>query len=599
MLGNASSRLCAALATVALLGLSGQSAAQGLACDENTGLAGPYACQKVDLLAVVNTWAIAETICNLPAAPLDPDTGVVMTGSDMWGWTDEASGREFAIQGLSDATAFVEVTDPANPIFVGCLPAPALNILWRDVKVYNNHAYMVGDNSPELNPVTLNANGEWEKTAHDHGAELEDEHNAGDAGEPTVVRGTPPSGVHGVQIFDLTRLLTADPNPTPIVFADDGVYLGPNPTTNPLDESHNIVIDPDTGFAAAVASNLCGGEFFMMDLSQDPKNPVSLGCFNSNLPGAVHDAQCAIYHGPDTEHQGKQICLAFMEDQFSIFDMSDPVNVVTLASNLTPPGLSYVHQGWFTDDHAYVASNDETDELMNLSLPPGTRTYIWDVRDLDNPLFMNVFTGPVDAIDHNMYFKGRYLHQANYTSGYRVLDAFDISNGNLALEAYFDTNPPDTDGPAFAGVWSGYFHFESGAVALSQINKGELFILMPHLDTDGDGVEDHVDNCLNTQNVNQVDTDGDEIGDACDNCTARANPSQCDTNGDGYGNHCDADLNNNGIINSFDLTIMRESFGSTGANDADLNCNNVVNSFDLSTMRGDFGGAPGPSALAP
>lgn len=585
-----------ALAVVAVLGLSGQAVAQGLTCDNTTGFAGPYPCKNVDLLGVVNTWAVAESVCNLPAAPIDPDTGVVMTGSDMWGWTDEASGREFAIQGLSDATAFVEVTDPANPVFVGCLPAPALNILWRDVKVYNNHAYMVGDNSPELNPVTLNSDGEWEKTAHDHGRELKDEHNA-DGG--TVVKGAPPSGVHGVQIFDLTRLLTANPDPTPVVFVDDGVYLGPNPTTNPLDESHNIVIDPETGFAAAVASNLCSNEFFMMDLSQDPKNPVSLGCFNSGLPGAVHDAQCTIYHGPDTQHQGKQVCLAFMEDQFSIFDMTDPANVVTIASNLTPPGLSYVHQGWFTEDHAYVASNDETDELLNTELPDGTRTYMWDVRDLDNPQFMSVYTAAVDAIDHNMYFKGRYLHQANYTSGYRVLDAFDIANGNLALEAYFDTNPPDSDAPGFAGVWSGYFHFKSGAVALSQINRGELFVLMPHLDSDGDGIEDHVDNCLNTQNVDQADTDTDGIGDSCDNCSARANPSQCDTNGDGYGNHCDADLDDNGIVNSFDLTILRDNFGSTGDNAADLDCNGVVNTFDLTTLRDDFGGNPGPSGLAP
>ena len=34
-------------------------------------------------------------------------------------------------------------------------------------------------------------------------------------------------------------------------------------------------------------------------------------------------------------------------------------------------------------------------------------------------------------------------------------------------------------------------------------------------DTDGDGVEDSVDNCPNTYNVLQLDTNGDGIGDAC------------------------------------------------------------------------------------
>ncbi|NNF67221.1 MAG: hypothetical protein HKM98_06905, partial [Gammaproteobacteria bacterium] len=156
------------------MGAAGHLSAQGLECIDPDGpggapgAAGPYACQQVDLLANVSTWALAETICDLPAADTDPATGVVMTGSDMWGWTDSQSGREFAIQGLSDATAFVEVTDPANPVIVGCLAAPALNVLWRDVKVYNDHAYMVGDNSPELSPVFLNGAGEWEKRDHDH-----------------------------------------------------------------------------------------------------------------------------------------------------------------------------------------------------------------------------------------------------------------------------------------------------------------------------------------------------------------------------------------------------------------------------------------------
>ncbi|NNF61247.1 MAG: hypothetical protein HKN06_07955, partial [Gammaproteobacteria bacterium] len=193
----------------------------------------------------------------------------------------------------------------------------------------------------------------------------------------------------------------------------------------------------------------------------------------------------------------------------------------------------------------------------------------------------------------------RYLHQANYTSGYRVLDAFDIANGNLLQAAFFDTNPPDTDAPGFAGVWSGYYFFNSGAVALSQINKGELFVLMPHLDSDADGVEDQLDNCLNTQNATQTDTDTDGVGDACDNCTARANPDQCDTNGDGFGNRCDADLDNNNIVNTFDLAEMRSDFGLSGSNDADLDCNGTVNTFDLAIMREDFGSAPGPSALVP
>ncbi len=409
-------------------------AAQGIPCA--AGFAGPYACENVDLLSIVPSGEIV-------AGSTNPSTG-----SDMWGWTDPETGREYAIQGLSDAVAFIDVTEPTSPVFIGHLPAPVTNFLWRDLKVYNNHVYIVGDFSPE-----------------------------------TPDPNPPPSGPgeHGLQIFDLTRLRGAGPL---AVFTDDAIYDG-------FDEAHNFVIDEETGFAAAVASDTCGAEFHMLDLSADPLAPVFLGCFNSGLPGAVHDAQCAVYRGPDAEHQGKEICLAFMEDQFSIFDMSDPGAPALVAGNLTYPGLGYVHQGWFTDDHAHVGSNDELDELnaTTAGSPHNTHTYMWDVRDLDNPIFLGTHVGATGAIDHNMYFRGRFLHQANYTAGYRVLDAADIANGNLSQIAFFDTFPPDADAPVFAGVWSGYFFFESGVVALSQIDGGELFVLRPHLPDDGDGGE--------------------------------------------------------------------------------------------------------------
>lgn len=94
-----------------------------------------------------------------------------------------------------------------------------------------------------------------------------------------------------------------------------------------------------------------------------------------------------------------------------------------------------------------------------------------------------------------------------------------------------------------------------------------------------------------------LDTDSDGIEDDADNCRTDANADQCDTNGDGFGNLCDADITNDGIVNSFDLSAMRQQFGTSGPNDADLNCDNIVNSFDLSIMRQNFGSEPGPSGL--
>jgi hypothetical protein len=95
----------------------------------------------------------------------------------------------------------------------------------------------------------------------------------------------------------------------------------------------------------------------------------------------------------------------------------------------------------------------------------------------------------------------------------------------------------------------------------------------------------------------ETDTDNDGIPDSRDNCTRVANRDQKDSDGDGYGDACDGDVNNDGIVNSVDLALVRAAFGSTGANRADLNGDGVVNSLDLAIVRRLFALRPGPSAL--
>ncbi|QTD50148.1 thrombospondin type 3 repeat-containing protein [Sulfidibacter corallicola] len=76
------------------------------------------------------------------------------------------------------------------------------------------------------------------------------------------------------------------------------------------------------------------------------------------------------------------------------------------------------------------------------------------------------------------------------------------------------------------------------------------------IDSDGDGIEDSVDNCPNIANLDQSDLDGDGEGDLCDdtpygedsdgdgvydyqdNCVSYFNPLQTDSNGDGLGDAC-------------------------------------------------------------
>jgi len=107
---------------------------------------------------------------------------------------------------------------------------------------------------------------------------------------------------------------------------------------------------------------------------------------------------------------------------------------------------------------------------------------------------------------------------------------------------------------------------------------------MDPIDTDNDGLENSIDNCIEVAN-------GPIITDAGGN-------SQFDSDGDGYGNACDVDLNNDGVINGLDSGPFISQFGTAGP-DADFNGDGVVNGLDAGPFTDMFGQAPGPSGLAP
>ncbi len=378
------------------------------------GATGPFDCSQVDLVAFV------------PLASLGADPGTIL--NDIWGWTDPVTGRDWALVGRSDATAFVDVSDPANPRYAGELPMTegATENLWRDIKVYADHAFIVADGA----------------------------------------------GAHGVQIFDLTQLRdTAGP---PVTFAETARYDG-------IASSHNIVINPETGMAYAVGSSMggttCGGGLHMIDV-RTPAEPVFLGCFSDATTGRQrtgysHDAQCVIYRGPDEDYQGREICFGANETALSIADVTDRENPIAIARG-EYPNVGYTHQGWLTEDHRHFFMGDEADESQGRV--DRTRTLIWDVADLDDPLLLKEHFAETGTIDHNQYIRGNRLYQANLMSGLRVLDISDVEN---PVEiGFFDTVPDDAGLPAFGGAWSNYPFFESGVVVVSSWGEG-LFVLRP------------------------------------------------------------------------------------------------------------------------
>ncbi len=57
-----------------------------------------------------------------------------------------------------------------------------------------------------------------------------------------------------------------------------------------------------------------------------------------------------------------------------------------------------------------------------------------------------------------------------------------------------------------------------------------------------------------------IDSDGDGVDDTLDNCIDTANEDQHDSNGDGFGNACDADLDDSGFVNFADLSAFKVMF---------------------------------------
>ena len=354
--------------------------------------------------------------------------------NDIWGWTDPETGREYALVGKENSVAIVDVTDSESPVYLGTLPShdPDAVAIWRDMKVYRDHMYVVADAIGRSN---------------------------------------------GMQVLDLTQLRTLDRANLPVIFEETANYQG-------IGSAHNVYVNEETGFLYLAGSRGgsadCGVGLHILDV-RNPPAPVYAGChFDSRSgrsfsPGYAHDVQCVVYDGPDATYRGREICVAPGEMSLNVVDVTNKSQTVSLAV-MAYPQVAYAHQGWFTEDHRYFISNDELDEISFRDGFGGTRTLFWDLTDLDDPVLMHEYFGPVKTTDHNLYVRDNYLYLSNYESGLRILDIEDISRP--VEVAYFDTDPVSDRAAYEYGAWSSYPYFKSGIVVVSSMEQG-LFVLQP------------------------------------------------------------------------------------------------------------------------
>jgi choice-of-anchor B domain-containing protein len=377
------------------------------------GEAGGFACDRIDLLSHV-------ALGDLSSRP----TGA----NDVWGFKDLNTEREYALLGLRNGVAVIDVSEPTAPFEVGTIPGQQTG--WRDIKVLQYFDATAG-HWVAYAYVTADA-------AADHVAVIdltELPHRIGLAG-----RTTPDRSAHNLFIAGVDLSLNV-----PLAGRDPVVYLA--------------------------GSNLDHGAFRGFSLH----DPLAPGLVSRALTGYMHDGTSTVLHDPAQAAgcpSGRSACevLAdFNEDRLQLWDVTLPAGPQLLSTTFYA-GASYVHSGSWSENARFLFLHDEYDE-RDRGLH--TTLYVFDAAELAQPVLAGTWSGTTRAIDHNGYPRGNRYYISNYTRGLTVLDITDPAQPVTA--GYFDTFPL-SDNPVFSGAWGVYPFLPSRTILVSDIESG-LFVL--------------------------------------------------------------------------------------------------------------------------
>lgn len=301
------------------------------------------------------------------------------------------NGVEYALVGTRTGFSVVDLSDPSNPEQVYFLPGN--NSTWRDPFEWNEHLYGVTE------------------------------------------------GGGGMIIVDLSYL----PDSTNLNWT---TYTG---STYPFTKAHNIFID-ENGYAYIFGADNGEGGAIILDLNQDPMNPVEVGRFDDYY---VHDGFV----------RGDTLWAACVYEGFvAVVDVSDKSDPEIVATFNTPSDFS--HNVWMSDDNNYAFTTDEVSHGYIAS---------YDVSDLQNITQLDGYQSypGTGVIPHNAHYINGFLVNSNYTSGVTVLDAQHPNN--LIEVGFYDTSP-NLSGSGYDGCWGAWPFLPSGHILASDVQTG-LYIL--------------------------------------------------------------------------------------------------------------------------
>lgn len=383
--------------------------------DCQNGRADQFPCHRVDLVAHLPLSAMSST-----------------QGNDIWGHYDLNTGREYALMGLVNGTAIVDISIPDQPRLISRIPGQ--NTTWRDIKVLQ----------------TWSASEQrWKAWAYV----------------------TADNASLGLQIIDLNEL----PERASLAATDTTDLSAHNVYMSNVDYSTGVPLTGMTPYLHIAGSDKNGGAFNSYSLD-NPLDPAPVYRHSSDARANYsHDVASLVITDERKSTQcvngGNhcEILLDYNEDDIRLWDKTLNQNPVELSRTIYP-NMAYVHSGWWTEDKQFMSVHDELDEQF---FGINTTVRFFDISDLRNPQLLGTYTGPTRAIDHNGFARGNRYYVSNYERGLVILDITDPTQPTEA--GFFDTYPL-SNLAAFNGAWGVYPFLPSGLILVSDINSG-LYIL--------------------------------------------------------------------------------------------------------------------------
>jgi choice-of-anchor B domain-containing protein len=338
-----------------------------------------------------------------------PDLGVPAggNGNSCFGYTSP-SGREYAIMGLSNGTAFVEVTQPGNPVIVGQIAGP--QSLWRDMRTFSHYAYAVSE------------------------------------------------GGSGIQVIDLANI-------------DSGVVTLVNTINDDTNAAtHTLALNTATGYLYRSGGGGVSQGLRIYDLNANAAAPARVGSWNARYchETSIFNFTSGPAAGKEIAFACGGLSNGYSSTGLYTVDVTNKASTVQL-QYLSYPNSVYCHQCWPSSDMHWLYLDDELDD-QTLGLNSTTR--VFDISNPLAVTYVTTFANGNTSTDHNQYTKGNLIFQSNYRSGLRVKSTSNPGTPTAPVEiAYFDTWPED-DYNTLNSLWNNYPYFASGVVIGSDIEKG-------------------------------------------------------------------------------------------------------------------------------